>query len=548
MSIPTSWPLTLDALFRECRERYPCAQLASDSRLIRPGDLFLAFPHDGRDGRAYLDDALDRGAAAVIAEAEALPNGVRGEAPIITRTELRQGGEAVPLWKVTGFTEWVGEWAHRWLGEPSAHLAVWGVTGTNGKTTVSQWLAQTLDRLGRPTGVVGTLGAGRIGALVPTGFTTPSAVLLHTLLSRFRAEGCSAASLEVSSIGVAERRIDGVRFRGAIFTNLTHDHLDYHGSTAAYAEAKRRFLFRPELRHQLFWIEDPLGGEWGVRAARDAAKEQLERTVWWVGSREQSERLLAALTPEEQRFVVTVTLTAKPQWQSGRWVVPVAVSRKAPLFPRTTAAETGVLQLAAAGDFQVANGLLVAAALLAEGFSLADALAALAEVSPPSGRMEWVADAPAVVVDYAHTPDALAQVLQSLRSLATARGGRLWVVFGAGGNRDAGKRPAMGEAAARYADAIIVTSDNPRWESPAAIAEAIRAGIPPTQSCAVMLDRAEAIDHAIGAAVPEDVIVIAGKGHETFQEIAGVKYPFSDQEVARRAMARRERVGERSDE
>ncbi|WP_217125206.1 Mur ligase family protein [Hydrogenophilus thiooxidans] len=542
------WPDVLEAVYCACRNRFPNAPLASDSRLVQPGGLFLAFRHDGRNGWDYVTDAIRRGAAAVIAdcdsaacgEAGTKPEGASADEPEILTSDT---GKEVLLWRVPELQRWAGEWAHRWYDAPSQHLSVWGVTGTNGKTTVSQWLAQTLEALGRPTGVVGTLGAGRLGALTATGFTTPSAVLLHTLLAQFRQEGCRAASLEVSSIGVCERRLDGVRFHGAIFTHLSRDHLDYHGSLAAYAEAKRRFLFRPELAHQIFWVDDPYGAQWGSSAAQEAEHTAGEprRTVWWVGTEATIRHLMTRSAASHGSGVATVALTAEPQWVAGRWTVPVSVrfAGTGHLGGDAPVLRTGTLEVPAAGAFQIANGALVLAALLAEGIALPDALAALAHVAPPPGRMEVVAERPMVVVDYAHTPDALTKVLESLRPIAAARGGALWVVFGAGGNRDAGKRPEMGQAAATYADRLVVTSDNPRWESPDAIAAAILRGVPAGTAVTVALDRAEAIRFAVVSAAADDVILLAGKGHEWYQEVAGVKIPFSDHECARAALRAR---------
>ncbi|BBD77034.1 Mur ligase family protein [Hydrogenophilus thermoluteolus] len=543
------WPDWLEAVFRACRNRFPNASLASDSRRIQPGDLFLAFRHDGRNGWDYVADAIQRGAAAVIAdrdragstEGEMGAEGTPADAPEIL---AGHAGEKSLLWRIPGFQNWAGEWAHRWYDAPSEHLSVWGVTGTNGKTTVSQWLAQTLERLGHATGVVGTLGAGRLGALDATGFTTPSAVLLHTLFARFRDAGCRVASLEVSSIGVCEGRIDGVRFHGAIFTNLSRDHLDYHGSLAAYAEAKRRFLFRPELAHQIFWVDDPYGAQWGSAAAQEAERtgDIRQRTVWWVGTETTIRHLQRSGAAAHGSGVATVALTAKPQWIDGRWTVPVTIRlpETGHFVGRTQPLQAGTLEVPAAGAFQIANGALVLAALLAEGIALPDALAALAHVVSPPGRMEVVADRPMVVVDYAHTPDALAQALESLRPIAAARGGALWVVFGAGGNRDAGKRPEMGRAAAACADRLVVTSDNPRWESPDAIAAAILRGVPAGTDVTVQLDRGEAIRYAVVSAAADDVILLAGKGHEGYQEIAGEKIPFSDHECARAALMARD--------
>jgi len=527
-SLLPAWPDEVDRLLALCREQFPTAQLAADSRQVDLGDLYLAFPHEGRDGRAYCTDAVARGAAALLIEEE------QDRFSLKPAAWPTSEGREIPVWRVPRLHDWAGEWAHRWYDRPSERLHLWGVTGTNGKTTISQWLAQALEANGLATGVIGTLGAGRIGSFTPTGYTTPPALLLHRLLNRFVQMGCFAATLEVSSIGVAERRLDGLRFTGAIFTNLSRDHLDYHGTMAAYAQAKRAFLFRPELDHQIFWVDDPLGGEWAKAAGAMVASGERNGSVWWVGSAGAIAALIAEAGVPVSRVVTTLAATGEPCWQGNAWQVPLALT-----MPGQGAAHRALLTLSAPGCFQVANGMLVLAALLAEGVPLAEACASLAFLRPPPGRMEQVAEAPYVVVDYAHTPDALARVAAALAEVARARYGRLWILFGAGGDRDPGKRPEMGAAAAAHGDVVIVTSDNPRSESPAAIAAQIVAGIPHGCRYRIELDRAAAIRLAVTEAAPEDVILIAGKGHERYQEIAGVRLPFADRAVAEAALALR---------
>ncbi len=527
-SLSPVWPDEADHLLALCRAQFPTAQLAADSRQVGRGDLYLAFPHEGRDGRAYCTDAVARGAAALLIEEQQASFSLEPAAWSVSQ------GHEVPVWRVPRLHDWAGEWAHRWYDRPSERLHLWGVTGTNGKTTISQWLAQALEANGLATGVIGTLGAGRVGSFTATGYTTPPALLLHRLLSRFVQMGCRAASLEVSSIGVAERRLDGLRFTGAIFTHLSRDHLDYHGTMGAYAQAKRAFLFRQELAHQIFWVDDPLGAEWAKAAGAMVASGTRQGAVWWVGSAETIAALIAEAKAPVGRAVTKLAVSDEPRWQGNAWQIPLTLT-----LPGQEVRQPALLTLSAPGRFQVANGMLVLAALLAEGVPLAAALASLAHLRPPPGRMEQVAESPYIVVDYAHTPDALARVAAALADVARARHGRLWILFGAGGDRDPGKRPEMGAAAAAHGDMVIVTSDNPRSESPAAIAAQIVAGIPQGSDYRIELDRAAAITAAVTEAAPEDVILIAGKGHECYQEIAGVRLPFADRQVAEAALARR---------
>ncbi len=491
------------------RQWHPHAHLRLDSRQVAGGDVFVALATGPEQRARFVADALARGAGAIIHDREQ---------PLVLPS-------AIPVFGVPRLRDALGALADAWYERPSARLSVWGVTGTNGKTTVSQWLAQTSERLGQACGVVGTLGAGRLGALRRTGFTTPPVTELNAHLAEFVAHGCVRASLEVSSIGIAEGRIDAVRFRGAIMTNLTRDHLDYHGTFEAYAAAKRRFLSWPGLQERIYWLGDATARQWAWEDARAGvtrlwAVADVPAAAWW---QEQKETVATEL----------IALTSPARWLRDHWQASVAWYRARQLLA------CGTLRVPAAGAFQVANALVVLAALLAEGVAWDKALAALAQVQPPPGRMVRVGEAPAVYVDYAHTPDALAQVLAALRPEAEARGGRLWVVFGAGGNRDPGKRPLMGEAAGKAADVVVVTSDNPRWEDPATIAAAVVAGVPRGVTLHVELDRAAAIDWTIRQAAAEDVVLLAGKGHETAQEIAGRHHPFDDAAVAQAALARR---------
>ena len=460
-----------------------------DSRQLRPGELFLAYPGHGADGRRYISQALAAGARAVCWE---------------------PGGDFVwnPDWcvanlPVPGLRALAGPLAHELAGRPSESVALLAVTGTNGKTTISQWLAQAYPE---PCSSIGTLGAGFPGQLVPTGFTTPEATTLARLLAEQGRQGARACALEASSIGIEEGRMNGFRVDTALFSNFTRDHLDYHGTMEAYAAAKEKLFLWPGLRLAIINLDDPLG----LRLARASVASRL------IGySLEGRSELPAVLRAERLRATATgQAFELQTPWGNA-------------------AVETGVV-----GRYNVANLLAVAGVLLDRGLSPVETAARLAALTPPPGRMERYGGEgePLVVVDYAHTPDALASALAALRPLATARGGRLFCVFGCGGDRDPGKRPLMGEVAVAQADTVWITSDNPRSENPLDIIAAIRRGAPGAR---VEADRARAIAEAVREAGDQDVILIAGKGHEPYQEIAGVRHPFADGEQARLALAAR---------
>jgi UDP-N-acetylmuramoyl-L-alanyl-D-glutamate--2,6-diaminopimelate ligase len=458
--------------------------VADDSRQVRPGYLFLAYPGDLADGRRYIGDAIARGAVAVLWQA---------------------GGDFAwnPAWTVAnlqadGLRALAGPLAHAVCGAPSERLSLIAVTGTNGKTTVSQFLAQALAPR---CAVIGTLGAGFPGRLAETGFTTPEATTLMRLLAGFAADGATACALEASSIGIEEGRLNGARVDVAVFTNFTRDHLDYHGSMEAYAAAKEKLFAWPGLRTAVVNLDDLAG-------ARIAARTTARRVIGYGIEQGEVRAEGLAATASGQRFELVLP--------DGR------VEVVTPLL----------------GRYNVSNLLAVAAVLHDAGCAAAEVARRLAALAAPPGRMECVGGngEPLVVVDYAHTPDALANVLVTLRGLAEARGGKLWALFGCGGDRDPGKRPEMGAVAARLADRVVVTSDNPRGEDPGRIIAAILAGAP---GAAAEADRAQAIACAVAEADARDVILLAGKGHEAYQEAAGVRTPFSDLEQARLALGAR---------
>jgi UDP-N-acetylmuramoyl-L-alanyl-D-glutamate--2,6-diaminopimelate ligase len=484
----------LDAL---ARAGVAVTGLTADSRRVAPGEVFLACPGARSDGRAFIPAAVEAGAGAVLWE----------RAGHAWDPRL-----ALPNFAVDDLQRLSGELAHLVYGRPSEALWMAGVTGTNGKTSVSQWIAAALTHLGRRCGVVGTLGNGFPGALTESLNTTPDAIALQQALARLRAAGAAAVALEVSSIGLDQGRTNGCAFDVAVFTNLTRDHLEYHGSMEAYAAAKARLFELPGLETAVLNLDDAFGRELAGRLAGGPVR----RIGYSIAGRDGhlADELLAAqdiaTTAEGLRFTAVA-----PQ---GR------VEVRARLV----------------GRFNVSNLLAVLAALLSAGVPLEAAAAQLARLAPPAGRMQMLGGgaAPLVIVDYAHTPDALEQALAALRETARCRGGRLAVVFGCGGERDPGKRPLMGAAAARGADEILVTSDNPRREDPEAIIAAVLEGA--GAKAAAIADRALAIETAVTGAQAADVVLIAGKGHETYQELGGVRRPFSDVEQAQRALARRE--------
>ncbi|MBU3697749.1 MAG: UDP-N-acetylmuramoyl-L-alanyl-D-glutamate--2,6-diaminopimelate ligase [Rhodocyclaceae bacterium] len=464
--------------------------VADDSRQVGPGDVFLAYPGDLADGRRYIPDALARGAVAVLWQ----PGG-----DFCWNSEFTAAN-----FDVANLRALAGPLAHRVHGHPSEGLSLIAVTGTNGKTTVSQCLARVYPK---PCAIIGTLGAGFPEAQAETGFTTPEATTLMRYLAEFRAAGAAAVALEASSIGIEEGRMNGVRVDVAVFTNFTRDHLDYHGTMEAYAAAKEKLFQWPRLRTAVINLDDPLG----LKMARETTANRI---------------LGYAIGPARRDFPALVRaedLVQTPFGQRFTLILPNG---------RSTV-DTGLV-----GEYNVSNLLAIAAVLHDTAMPAFEIARRLLEVTPPPGRMERLGGAgePLVVVDYAHTPDALENALRALRPTANARDGKLRVVFGCGGDRDPGKRPQMGALAERLADYVLVTSDNPRSESPQAIIDQIVAGMSRAE---VEIDRAAAIRRCIAEASVSDVILLAGKGHEPYQEIAGVRHPFSDVDQAQAALAAR---------
>ncbi|MDE1980976.1 MAG: UDP-N-acetylmuramoyl-L-alanyl-D-glutamate--2,6-diaminopimelate ligase [Betaproteobacteria bacterium] len=470
----------------------PLQRLTADSRQVLPGMAFAAYPGTHADGRQYIPQAIERGAAAVLWERE----GFRW------REEW-----SVPNLGIDGLRAQVSGIASQLCGDPSHHLWVVGVTGTNGKTSCSHWLAQLMQAAGKSCAVVGTLGNGWLERLEPARNTTPDAIDLQELLQGFREAGAWGCAMEVSSHGLEQERVAGIRFRGAIFTNLSQDHLDYHGTMEAYGAAKALLFQAAGLEFAVLNLDDPFGYDLARRTA-GTGPHVVGYTARAVEP-PAGVRLLAAsgiaMRPEGLEF------TLDGDW--GRAAI------KAPLV----------------GHFNVSNLLAVMAAALMGGLTLDRVAAAVTRLHAPPGRLERLGGGglPFVVIDYAHSPDALEKALTTLRGTLAA-GHRLICVFGCGGNRDAGKRPLMGAIAQRLADQVILTSDNPRDEAPEAIIDQIAAGM--TGTPLRVPDRAEAIRKAIALARPGDVVLVAGKGHEVTQEVGGRKLPFSDRVEAQRCL------------
>lgn len=461
-------------------------ELRTDSRRVQTGDGFIAWPGAATDGRQYMARAFEQGAAACLMQHEG-SDAWQGLAPAERVASLPD------LKHSTGLV------ADAYYERPSDRLRVLAVTGTNGKTSTAFWLAQalTLLRPDRPCGVVGTLGVGLWPDLVSTGMTTPDPVLLQQAFRAMHGKGAEHCAIEASSIGLAEHRLDGTRIRTAIFTNFTQDHLDYHGSMDAYWMAKHALFNWPGLESAVVNIDDPQG-------AALALELSGRGLALWTCSRRQTARLQARPLP-------------------GREGLSFEVSEG----PQTLRLDTRLV-----GDYNMDNLLGVIGALRAQGITLQDAVLACSRLSAVPGRMQRVTmgseDTALVLVDYAHSPDALEQALMALQALAGDRGGRLWCVFGCGGDRDAGKRPRMAALAERLADHVVLTSDNPRSESPAAILAQMCSGLQRPGDVTVIEDRAAAIRDTLQRAAPQDVVLVAGKGHETTQEIGGVLHPFSD--------------------
>ncbi len=456
--------------------------IALDSRKVKKGDLFIALKGFNSSARAYVPQAIANGAVAVLVESDQ------------TVVSICEDGDSVELF-IPELKRHVGKIADRFFGSPSTHMKVIGVTGTNGKTSVSQYLASVLGGLGEKTGIIGTLGYGLPGELKAATHTTPDVVTVQQVLSNLVGLGAEAAAIEVSSHGLDQGRVDNVHFTGAVFTNLSRDHLDYHESMEAYGDAKRALFKRSGLSFAVINFDDQYG-----RAL--------------VNSLAPSTRVISyGISQPADITVDRVQYTKKGIFAelSGCW-------------------GTFQLNCELLGAFNLSNVLAVVGVALAMGYGLEEICREIAQLKPVTGRMQRysVKGKPGVIIDYAHTPDALENALQAVRLHCD---GKVWCVFGCGGDRDPGKRPLMAKVAEKYADEIVVTDDNSRCEDAQKIVEDVLQGFGSDAHVQVIHDRRTAIEHSIQLATENDMVLVAGKGHEDYQDVAGVRTPYSDIEV-----------------
>jgi len=457
--------------------------IASDSRVLKRGDLFLACGGDNSHGLDYLSDAVTAGAAAIAWDS--------------STSDAPNAEVGVPMVAVPHLSKRLGAIANRFYGEPSEDISVVGVTGTNGKTTVAWLIAQCYEQLGKSCGYVGTLGFGVGEVTDGEGMTTPGTIELHGYLDGFRNQGAECAAIEVSSHALAQDRVDGVGFDTVMFTNLSRDHLDYHGDMHSYAEAKARLFLESVARNRIVNLDSEFGAELAGRCGDNVV------TVSTNFDRVANGRpyvFVRSVVAKDTGSHVCVSSS----WGDGEFTLPLP------------------------GDFNVANAIIVLALLLQQDVPLEKACDVLSTVSAPPGRMQCVdagSGLPTVYVDYAHTPAAIEGALRALRTHCR---GQLWCVFGCGGDRDVGKRAQMGKLAERRADHLVVTSDNPRSEEPAAIIAAIVAGLTKPERATIIEDRAAAIAWAIDQAAAADIVLIAGKGHENYQLLGNKRLDFSD--------------------
>ncbi|AJO80503.1 UDP-N-acetylmuramoyl-L-alanyl-D-glutamate--2,6-diaminopimelate ligase [Pseudomonas sp. MRSN 12121] len=477
--------LSLNTIFAHAGRDLLIRELTLDSRNVRAGDLFLAVPGGKFDGRAHIADALQRGAAAVAYEVEG--------ATVLPITD-------VPLIPVKGLAAQLSSIAGRFYGDPSRSLNLIGVTGTNGKTSVTQLVAQALDLLGQRCGIVGTLGSGFYGALQSGLHTTPNPIAVQATLADLKNSGAKAVAMEVSSHGLDQGRVTALAFDVAVLTNLSRDHLDYHGTMQAYGAAKAKLFGWADLGCRVINIDDEFGR--------------------LLASEEQDSRLITYSLEDPQAYLYCREAQFDDEGVRATLVTPQGEHH---------------LRSTLLGRFNLSNVLAAVGALLGLEYPLDEILRVLPKLEGPAGRMQRLGGGsqPLVVVDYAHTPDALEKVLLALRPHAK---GRLLCLFGCGGDRDRGKRPLMAEVVERLADGVLVTDDNPRTEDPLQIFDDIRVGFSAVDKVDFVAGRGPAIAQLIAGASADDVVVLAGKGHEDYQEINGVRLDFSDLVEADRAL------------
>lgn len=456
--------------------------IALDSRKVKKGDLFIALKGFNSSARAYIPQAVANGAVAVLVESDQ------------STLSICEEGDSVELF-VPSLKMYVGEIASRFFGSPSKLMKVVGVTGTNGKTSVSQYLAHVLSGLGDKTGVIGTLGYGLLDDLEVATHTTPDVVKVQQILANMKAQGADCAAMEVSSHGLDQGRVDDVSFAGAVFTNLSRDHLDYHESMEAYGNAKKALFQKPGLSFAVINFDDEFGREL-VSAISENTK------VISYGISEPADIVVDRIQYTKKGINAEL---------SGPW-------------------GTTSLSCQLMGAFNLSNVMAVIGVAFAMGYDIDEICQAVAELTPVTGRMQsyTVEGRPGVVVDYAHTPDALKNALEAVKQHCS---GKVWCVFGCGGDRDVGKRSMMAAVAEEHADIVVVTDDNPRGEKPEAIVADVMVGFSEDSNARIIHDRRVAIETCIANAADNDMILVAGKGHENYQEVAGQRLDFSDIEV-----------------
>lgn len=482
----------------------PITNLVTDSRQVSPGDTFLAYVGEKSDGRAFIPQAIAAGANAVVWESQNFSWNSEWTVPELAVSELKSKAGLI---------------ADHVYDHPSQNLWVVGITGTNGKTSSCHWYAQAMANLSKKTAIIGTLGNGFVAELEAAENTTPDATVLQRMLRQFKRHGADSVAMEVSSHGIAQGRINGTVFSVAVLTNLSRDHLDYHQDMDAYAATKARLFFWPGLKYAVINMDDVLGVE--------LSRQLANKTTPIIGY---GFNYLELGYSKHFKMVYGSNLQADIDGIE---------------FDIEYEHERQHIALSVLGKFNASNVLAVVASLLASGVGLTDAVKALRDIRTLPGRMEKyvAADQPIIIVDYAHTPDALEKVLCTLRDILrqsrktalTSRRPRLYCVIGCGGDRDKGKRAMVGEVATRLADSVIFTSDNPRTEDPLRIIHDIVAGAT-GKNFQIEVDRASAIYQAIDNARLGDVVLIAGKGHEKFQDIKGQKIPFSDVDVVQQVL------------
>ena len=464
--------------------------IALDSRRVEPGQVFIALQGTAHDGRCFIKNAVAAGACAVLCDSASSQDDI-----------------GVPVIEVPNLAGEIGNMANRFYGEPSKHLTTVAVTGTNGKTSVTYMAASALAYLKRSAGIIGTLGQGFLTDLLDSGLTTPDAVVIQSSLKSMLDAGADIALIEASSHGLVQGRLTGTTIHAGVFTNVTRDHLDYHGDMASYREAKAKLLQWEGLQCALLNLDDP-----------------------WLAGLAQAVQVPQVLGFSQMNVPAALIRAEEVQFQAA-----------GVQFRLCTPAGTNIVRSALLGWHNVSNLLAVAGLLYWYGVELEDMGAALSNCQPPPGRLQRVPHADRMVlIDFAHTPDAVTQVLLSLRLHCQ---GRLICVLGCGGDRDPGKRPLMGDAAVQHSDLCLFTSDNPRSESPSSIIDDMcRDLVVPLDPANCLTDRKAAIQRALTLQEPGDVVVILGKGHEQYQEIQGVRYPFNDEAIVAAELMQRSRM------